>query len=74
MGVAGANRTIFTESDAYFYNLDDPAVRSYIIPFSECRYLLVSYFTGTYVELERTSCINYPLKTFDLLKMGGIHS
>ena len=25
-GAAGANRPIFTESDAYFYNLDDPTV------------------------------------------------
>ena len=27
-GVAGAHRPIFTESDAYFYNLDDPNLGS----------------------------------------------
>jgi hypothetical protein len=25
-GVAGANRPIYEESDAYFYNLDDPTI------------------------------------------------
>ena len=62
-GVAGANRPIFTESDAYFYNLDDPNLGSKpnIIPKQTVSHSTIRVLIS-HVILVRTSLSNLTLE------------